>query len=239
MIEQSSLKNGLLIVIEGIDGSGKSSVIQKLGETFFQGEHPVITRQPGGSSFAEKLRGSCLNEDISPRTQTLFFLSLLNDGFEKEIVPNIKDKRLVISDRGYGSTLAYQGFPHGQHWLIQDILDQSVTPVSADLTIYLSIPLDKAIERESGQGRSVDRYASSERIVKEKIKESYDRMYLTTHPETDHFKMTKGRDNKFKEAVSKTTKSIAVVDATQSLEDVVRDCKAAINNLIKNENASI
>lgn len=237
MVEQTKLKRGLYLTIEGIDGSGKSSVIKKLGESYFLGENPVITRQPGGSVFAEKLRSSCLNEDVSPKTQTLFYMSLLNDGLEKEVLPKLNDNKIVISDRGYGSTLAYQGFPNGEQWLIQDILEHSGDHTLSDMTIYLSIPLDMAIEREGGQGRSTDRYASSDRIVKEKIKESYDRMYLFSPSETNHFKGM--QPTQFMEAVSKTTKSVAIVDATQSLEDVVRECKLLINELIERKNAAV
>lgn len=232
MVEQTNKQRGLLINIEGSDGSGKSSIIEALKKFTFstagRNVETVFTRAPGGSDFAEKMRHACLNEDLSVETQTLFYTSLINDCFEKVIHPALDQGKVVISDRGYGSTLAYQGVSQNSTLLLESILTNQCGRNLADLTIYLDIPLEVAISRESGEGRSEDRYSKLATVEKKKIKEAYDLLYRGNW-ETRLLDYDVGY---IEYLASLTTRRIIVVDASMPFQDVVNRVESIIQNEI-------
>lgn len=230
---------GFYCVVEGIDGSGKSSVINGLKKVLFnfngEQKQAVFLRQPGGSDFAEKYRHACLNEDLSIEAQTLFYSSLIVDSTQKTVIPALNDNEVVISDRGFGTTFCYQGLAADNEGMILNILESLSSLPVPDLTIYLSIPLDVAIERESGQGRSQDRYSSFDRRRKELIKEAYDRVF-TWSTETNHLPRHEEQSLMLSDVREYLGKRITVVNANQPIERVIASCKAAIDFAIKETN---
>lgn len=222
---------GFYVNIEGIDGSGKSSVISGLKETLFyfkgQQKRAIFLRQPGGSEFAEKYRHACLNEDLSIEAQTLFYSSLIVDSVQKKVIPALFNNAIVISDRGFGTTLCYQGLNAGNEGMVLNILKSLTSLPTPDLTIYLSIPLEVAIERESGQGRSQDRYGEFSLRHKELIKEAYDRVFAW-ETETDYLQGDKYQYAAISEFRNYISKRITVVNANQPIEQVIESCKSAI-----------
>lgn len=227
---------GFYCTIEGIDGSGKSSVIAGLKETTFNfngvEKQAVFLRQPGGSEFAEKYRHACLNEDLSIEAQTLFYSSLIVDSLQKTVIPALYKDEVVISDRGFGTTLCYQGLNAGNEGMVLNILKSLNSLPTPDLTIYLSIPLEVAIERESGQGRSQDRYGSFERRHKELIKEAYDRVF-TWNTETNHLPRHEEQTMMISDFQDYLGKRISVINADQPIEKVIASCKSAIERAIE------
>lgn len=222
---------GFYVNIEGIDGSGKSSVISGLKETLFDFKglqrRAIFLRQPGGSEFAEKYRHACLNEDLSIEAQTLFYSSLIVDSVQKKVIPALFNNAIVISDRGFGTTLCYQGLNAGNEGMVLNILKSLTSLPTPDLTIYLSIPLEVAIERESGQGRSQDRYGEFSLRHKELIKEAYDRVFAW-ETETDYLQGDKYQYAAISEFRNYISKRITVVNANQPIEQVIESCKSAI-----------
>ena len=105
---------GKFIVFEGIDGSGKSTQIDLLGEYLnSKGIDFVQTREPGGTELAENLRKIMLEEKIDGMTEMLVVLAARNDHIQKFIKPNLSSGKWVICDRFTDSTIAYQGFARG------------------------------------------------------------------------------------------------------------------------------
>ena len=115
-------KKSLFITFEGIEGSGKSYQSQKLYESLKKKNIPVIlTREPGGTSSAEKIREVILDDYFHPDskekfdkyTDTLLYLASRNEHIVNKIKPAILKKRIIICDRFTDSTLAYQVYGKG------------------------------------------------------------------------------------------------------------------------------
>lgn len=146
------MKEGKFIVFEGIDGSGKGTQIKKLQNYFEQnGIKTLITCEhtrdlPIGKLIEETVNGG---EKIDPLALQLCFTADRRDHYQKIISPAIKRGEYVISDRYYGSTVAYTEESEKQMMLE---LNEKVVP-RADLTIFLDIDADTAIKRIDG-GRS-------------------------------------------------------------------------------------
>lgn len=221
------LHKPLYISCEGIDGTGKTTLTRdislKLGMQ--------LTRMPGGSSFAEEHRAACRNADISDPTQILFYAALNIDTNQKVIQPALSSGNSIISDRGFGSTYAYQTYASGYEDLLLNILTNSGPLAIPDLTIYLDIDMKVAFEREMGQDRVdvEDRYSRMEIVQKEIIKEAYDKMYIR-QTRTSHIEESPERMVSTWKLRERLTKQIAVVDANQPYEQVLSDCITTIEN---------
>lgn len=98
----------MYVLLEGIDRVGKSTQIKMLKNYF---KDAVFTREPGGCVICQKIRDIVLNEDISPIAEIFLFLADRNEHFEKVVKPNID--RLIISDRGFISAIAYANVKSG------------------------------------------------------------------------------------------------------------------------------
>ena len=101
---------GLFISFEGIDGAGKSSHISGLAEAFAaQGRPVVLTREPGGTPLAEKLRALLLNDAMDPLTEALLAFAGRRDHLVQVIEPALARGDVVLCDRFTDATFAYQG----------------------------------------------------------------------------------------------------------------------------------
>ena len=115
-------KKPLFIVFEGIEGSGKSYLSKKLYKDLMKRNfHAVLTREPGGTIRAEKIRQIILNdyflkknnEKFHKYTDTLLYLAARNEHLENKIKPALLQKKIVICDRFVDSTIAYQSYGMG------------------------------------------------------------------------------------------------------------------------------
>lgn len=152
---------GLFISFEGIDGAGKSSHIEGLAQAFRdQGRVVTLTREPGGTPLAEKLRTLMLHEAMDPLTEALIAFAARRDHLVQVIEPALARGEVVISDRFTDATFAYQGAGRGFDWnqlLILERMAQTGTALQADLTenflrepdmtIWFDLPAEVAAER--------------------------------------------------------------------------------------------
>ncbi len=142
----------MLITFEGIDGSGKSTQIDLLRQYLKEkGLQVEVFREPGGTDVSEMIRGMLLNPeiDIDPVTELLLFSSARSQLVSEKVLPLLKEEVIVILDRFFDSTTAYQGFgrqslPIKQIQQINSIATHDLTP---DITFYLRLSLDEAAER--------------------------------------------------------------------------------------------
>jgi len=107
-----SLKRGVLIVFEGIDGAGKSTQAKLLFEELAKaGFETIFSREPTDGEWGRKLQGLIQNgrDDIDPREELELFVRDRREHVEKVISPGLNAKKIVILDRYYFSTIAYQG----------------------------------------------------------------------------------------------------------------------------------
>lgn len=226
--DNNDLPQGFFVTIEGIDGSGKSTVVKELEKlsfpmTRYTNGEAFAVRQPGSSLFAEAHRHDCLNENVSVVTQQFYYMALINDSMEKTVVPSLENGAVVISDRWFGSTMAYQGLSqHRQHNVASAV--RSLESRHPELSIYLGLPLEVALERtrkEDGD-RSDDRFAGAALLEKEKIKEAYDLMF-DVKPMTNHLNIKRTLASRM-DLSSCIGNQYEVVDATQPVDKIVEDC---------------
>ena len=108
------MTTGLFISFEGIDGAGKSSHIEALAQAFRdQGRVVTLTREPGGTPLAEKLRALMLHDAMDPLTEALIAFAARRDHLVQVIEPALARGEVVICDRFTDATFAYQGAGRG------------------------------------------------------------------------------------------------------------------------------
>lgn len=151
-------EQGLFIVLEGIDNSGKSTQSGLLKDWFDEKGLPVVqTREPGGTEVGEEIRIVLLKDRpkmISAVTQTLLFYAARGEFLTNVVWPNLLNGVNVISDRFEASTYAYQGFAqHVDTRFINDLHRYIVkhADMSPDLYIILDIPTEESIKREGNE----------------------------------------------------------------------------------------
>lgn len=157
----TALPKGLFISFEGIDGAGKSSHIEALAQAFRdQGRVVTLTREPGGTPLAEKLRALMLHDAMDPLTEALIAFAARRDHLVQVIEPALARGEVVISDRFTDATFAYQGAGRGFSWEQLSILErmaQTGTALQAgsspdfmrepDMTLWFDLPAEVAAER--------------------------------------------------------------------------------------------
>ena len=150
-------KKSLFVTFEGIEGSGKSYQIHKLCKNLKKKNISVIlTREPGGTRVAEKIREIILEdyfhtdskEKFSKYTDTLLYLAARNEHIEKKLKPAIFKKKIIICDRFIDSTLAYQVYGKGVNKSLVDSVHKYILgSIKPDLTFILKANISKAMQR--------------------------------------------------------------------------------------------
>jgi len=175
------LKNtmkGIFITFEGIDGSGKSTQVVRLADYLEKhGLEVVLTREPGGTRVAEKIRSILLDRnhiELSARAELLLYLASRAQHTVEIIKPALESGKWVISDRFSDSSIAYQGCARG---LGMDIV-QKMTLIATDnlipdLTFFLDISPRKAESRMKIQGKILDRLEKEKGEFMKSVRQGY------------------------------------------------------------------
>lgn len=143
----------MFITLEGPEGSGKTSHIPHLVE-YLRGKGYVVfpTREPGGTSISEQIRNilhDMKNVEMHPRTETLLYQAARAQIVEQVIKPRLADGEIVISDRYYDSTIAYQGYGHQQDLeQIRALVQYATGGLVPDLTILLDLDVETGLKRK-------------------------------------------------------------------------------------------
>lgn len=150
------MTTGKFITFEGGEGSGKSTQAQLLADRLrAAGQDVVLTREPGGSPFAEQVRALILDPATashSPLSEALLFYAARSDHLDATIRPALAAGRWVICDRFSDSTRVYQGVAGGLAPAILDRLEgMIVAPTSPDLTFILDLPAAAGLARAAGR----------------------------------------------------------------------------------------
>ena len=157
------MKNkGYFISFEGIDGSGKSTQIQKLAEFLEARDFDiVITREPGGSKGGEEIRNLLLQGDVdrwSAETEILLFTAARRDHLERIILPALEEGKVVICDRFTDSTRMYQGMRGVNLRNLVDTLNGKVIKFDPDLTILIDINPEISLKRAKSRKTVEERF---------------------------------------------------------------------------------
>jgi dTMP kinase len=163
------MTQGLFISFEGIDGAGKSSHVESLADAFrAQGRSVTVTREPGGTPLAEKLRTLALNDPMDPLTEALLMFAARRDHLLQVIEPGLARGDVVLCDRFTDATFAYQGGGRGFDSQVLAGLERWVQSVPAlpagtlrqpNLTLWFDLAPEIAAQRLAG-ARVPDKFES-------------------------------------------------------------------------------
>jgi dTMP kinase len=143
----------MFITLEGPEGSGKTSHIPPLVEHLRERGYLVFpTREPGGTSIGEQIREvihDLKNVEMHPRTETLLYQAARAQIVEQVIKPRLADGKIVISDRYYDSTIAYQGYGHQQDLeQVRALVKYATGGLVPDLTVLLDVDVEEGLRRK-------------------------------------------------------------------------------------------
>jgi dTMP kinase len=160
------LKKGILIVFEGIDGSGKSTqaalLIERLKEKGFE---IVYFREPSEGKWGRKIKTKALHPDsLSPEEELSLFLKDRKENVEKNLKPALSEKKIIVLDRYYYSTIAYQGARGIDTKRIRTMNEDFV--VKPDLVFILDIEPQKGLERIEDRAKKDKLFEQKDYLVK-------------------------------------------------------------------------
>lgn len=154
---------GLFIVIEGIDGTGKSTQVRRLGEWFeAQGREVVLSREPTDGPWGRKARESGGTGRLSPEEELQLFLNDRRQHVDELIKPALAAGKVVILDRYYFSTMAYQGIRGFDPVEIRR-RNEEFAPVP-DLLLILDLDVDIALGRIGARGDTANEFEKRENL---------------------------------------------------------------------------
>ena len=195
------MARGLFIVLEGIDGTGKSTQARRLGERFTaQGREVVLSREPTDGPWGAKVRESGGSGRMSPQEELECFIKDRRQHVEELIAPSLAAGKVVILDRYYFSTMAYQGARGFDHDEIRR-MNEAFAPVP-DLLLILDLDVDLALQRIGARGDTANEFEKRESLQRCRD------IFLSL------------ADEKF----------VAVIDSSAGLDEVTRKIAAVADN---------
>ncbi|NLK37891.1 MAG: dTMP kinase [Epulopiscium sp.] len=206
---------GYFISIEGTDGSGKTTQVQKILDYFTQKGLPVVfTREPGGTPIAEKIRDILLDGShtaLCSTAEILLYAASRAQHLEEKILPAIQEGKVVLSDRFSDSMVAYQGFGRGLDisW-VEEVNAMATKGKMPDVTIYLDISPEYGIMRKKTDSEhKLDRLEQEALEFHQRVYEGYQYLW------------------------QKYPHRIHRVDATQSVEEVFVQIQKILDSLFE------
>jgi dTMP kinase len=201
---------GLFITLEGIDGAGKTTHLQWLQEYFDRrGRVVVATREPGGTSLGEALRGLLLDPHypIHPETEALLMFAARREHLNQVILPALAQGRVVLCDRFTDATFAYQGWGRGVAPERLEVLEQWVQRgLQPNLTLFFDVPVGVGRVR-LGRDQELDRFEREQADFFERARSGY------------------------LDRAARDPQRFRVIDATQSIVDIQKELEGIVSEL--------
>ena len=165
---------GKFITLEGVDGAGKTTHVKFIKKYLSDLDiNFIMTREPGGTLLGEQLREILLHDEMTPETETLLMFAARSEHIEKVIDPNLKEGKVVISDRFTDATYAYQSGGKGVKEKKIDIIKEWVQgSLQPDLTFLFDLSVEISIERLI-KTREMDKFEMEEKSFHENIRQKY------------------------------------------------------------------
>ena len=208
-----SVQAGKMIVCDGSNGAGKSTVLAALHRHLVsRGTHPTMTREPGGTPIGEKIRELLLSRDSGEMcdvTELLLFAAARAQHLNEKILPVLQSGGIVISDRFDSATLSFQHYARGLPYeLVVAINGFAIQGFKPDLTIILDLDPMVGLQRITGRGDAPDRLEQENLSFLARARFGYLEQ-ARLNPET-----------------------FVVIDAARPLEDVVAQAISAVERLL-------
>ena len=202
------MEKNLFITFEGIEGCGKSTQAQMLKDFLIKkGESVFLTREPGGPKIAEDIREMLLsvkNKEMLPQTEVLLYMASRSQHTGEWIIPELEKGKIVISDRYYDSTFAYQGAARKIDGKLIDTIRRYATfGLVPDITFLVDLP------EEIGLSRILEKDA--DRLEQESM--------------TFHKRVREG----FLDLAKKEPERFVVLDGNKSINEIHQDVIDVIN----------
>ena len=184
---------GWFVVVEGIDGSGKSTHLPFIQQCLAsRGFQVTLTREPGGSPLAESMRELVLHSPMDGLTECLSVFAARRDHLLQTVWPALRQGRAVLCDRYLDSSWAYQGGGRGVDDGLLEQLSQSVEAGGRgpDLVIYFDLPASVAAQRRAkrdAQVQALDRFELEDVAYLERVRMGYQRAAARRDPKTVHW----------------------------------------------------
>jgi dTMP kinase len=166
--------NGRFVTFEGIDGAGKSSHIATLAAWMRgRGHEVVLTREPGGTALAERLRELVLNEPMDALSEALLVFAARRDHLVQVIEPALARHATVLCDRFTDASFAYQGGGRGCELAVLERLEAWVQQGrQPDLTLWFDLPPATAAARRAAV-RAPDRFEEQDLAFFDRVRTGY------------------------------------------------------------------
>ena len=206
------MSSGRLITIEGIDGAGKTTLVNGLTQALSErGREVHVLREPGGVALSECIRDLVKdpNHDIDPRAEALLYAAARAQLVGEKLKPLLKTGAWILLDRFVDSSLAYQGA--GRDLGIDHIRELNLFATGGlqpDKTLLLRIDAESGLARVDGRGEQSDRLEQEKSTFFSKIVDGYDQL------------------------AAEDPERISVIDARRSQTEVLSDAVAALDDLL-------
>ena len=209
------MKPGKFITVEGVEGAGKSTNL-RVAEEFLreQGIDLIVTREPGGTEYAELIRELLLahhEEDLDANAELLLIFAARAQHLNRLILPALERGTWVLCDRFTDATYAYQGEGRGlgrdKVALLESFVQGDIRP---DHTLILDVPVEVGLKRVDTRGDR-DRFETENRAFFEAVRTAYLEL-VNQHPER-----------------------YTLIDTVQSLDEVKSDIRARLASLMERE----
>ena len=169
---------GIFITFEGIDGCGKSTQCELLKKYFEDnGKDFVFVREPGGTVIGERIREILLdkkNTQMTPRTELLLFEAARAQITDEVIKPSLEEGKIVICDRFFDSSSAYQGMARGMGMDFVASLNMAATGgLKPDVTFFFDLSAEEALARRGKRGEASDRIELAGLEFQEDVRRGY------------------------------------------------------------------
>ena len=191
---------GFFITFEGTEGSGKTTVIEKVEQYYTEKGYNVIrTREPGGSKIAEDIRNVILdvnNTNMDSITEAMLYAASRRQHLVEKVIPYLEKGYIVLCDRFIDSSLAYQG--HARALGIDKVYQLNLIATNGllpDATIYIDVRPEVGLSRIKSNNREQNRLDLEKLSFHEKVYEGY---YLVSQMFKERFKVINGEQEREK-----------------------------------------
>ncbi|MGN5883104.1 dTMP kinase [Staphylococcus simulans] len=201
------------ITFEGPEGSGKTTILQRVSERLNEQFDILTTREPGGVPAAEQIREILLEgEAVDDHTEALLFAASRREHLVEKVIPALNTGKVVLCDRYIDSSLAYQGYARGIGVdEVRAINEFAINGLYPDLTIYLDITAETGRERIQSNARNMNRLDHESIAFHQRVIEGYHQL------------------------IEQDSKRYAVIDANQSIDAVVDAAYKAITQYLEKD----
>jgi dTMP kinase len=184
-----NMRQGTLIVFEGVEGCGKTTQLERSRQWMSESgwldklqKDAIVTREPGGTAVGKDIRQLLLTpsqEPIQDRTELLLYAADRAQHVDGFLRPYLAAGAIILCDRYTDSTVAYQGFGRGLDRVLIDQLNQVATGgLKSDLTIWLDLPVEEGLARMQRRGKR-DRIEQADLAFHQRVQQGFAHLAAT------------------------------------------------------------